>query len=125
MLMTQADWAWPMALRDIFKPRGVNLLVADGVSEFVNVLRHRRIAATIVDTDSGPSGGLWTLRIIRLEFPRIPCIILTSDPTEGVLEEALELDAFSVIDKPVDLGILRDQLNRLFVRNYSSHIFSY
>ena len=41
-----------------------------------------------------------------------------------MLEEALELDAFSVIDKPVDMGILKDQLNRLFVRKYSSHIFS-
>lgn len=127
VLTTQADWAWPMAVRDIFRPRGVNLLVADGVDEFVNVLRHRRIQVTIVDTDSADKSGrgcLWVLRIIRIEYPKIPCILLTSDPTEAMLEEALQLDAFSVIDKPVDMMILRDQLNRLFVRKYSSHIFS-
>ncbi len=117
-----------MAVRDIFRPKGVNLLVADGVDEVVNVLRHRRIQVTIVDTDSADKSGrgcLWVLRIIRIEYPKIPCILLTSDPTEVMLEEALQLDAFSVIDKPVDMMILRDQLNRLFVRKYSSHIFSY
>jgi DNA-binding NtrC family response regulator len=123
VLTTQADWAWPMALRDIFQPRGVNLLVADGIDQFVNVLRHRRIQATIVDTDSG-QGSAWALKIIRIEYPKIPCILLTSNPTAVMLEEALQLDAFSVIDKPVDMKILKDQLNRLFVRKYSSHIFS-
>lgn len=127
VLATQADWAWPTALRDIFRPRGVDLLVAQGADEFVNILRHRRVQATIVDTDTGETqerGGLWVLRIIRIEYPKIPCILLTSDPTEAMLEEALQLDAFSVIDKPVDMMILQDQLNRLFVRLYSSHIFS-
>jgi DNA-binding NtrC family response regulator len=136
VLTTRADWAWPMALRDIFQPRGVNLMVVDGINQFVNVLRHRRIQATIVDTDAvgssrqggGPfglaQGGLWTLKIIRIEYPQIPCIVLTSEPTETMLEEALELEAFSVIPKPFDMEILKDQLNRLFVRKYSSHIFS-
>jgi DNA-binding NtrC family response regulator len=129
VLTTGADWAWPMALRDIFQPKGVNLMVVDGISQFVNVLRHRRIAATIVDTDAvgqaKQAGGLWTLKIIRIEYPQIPCIVLTSEPTETMLEEALELEAFSVIPKPFDMGILKDQLNRLFVRKYSSHIFSF
>jgi CheY-like chemotaxis protein len=131
-----------MAVRDIFRPRGVNLLVADGVDQFVNVLRHRRVQATIVDTDPAtPSaraeassahgqpfglaqGGLWTLRIIRIEYPLMPCILLASNASEVMLEEALQLDAFSVVDKPVDMEILKDQLNRLFVKKYSSHIFS-
>jgi DNA-binding NtrC family response regulator len=125
VLTTQQDWAWPEAVRDIFQPRGVNLLVANGIDQFVNVLRHRRVQAAIVDTDPGAqTGGLWALKIIRIEYPLTPCILLTSEPTESMLEEALQLDAFSVIDKPVDMTVLRDQLNRLFVRKYSSHIFS-
>jgi DNA-binding NtrC family response regulator len=125
VLTTQADWDWPLALRDIFRPRGVNLLVADSTNDIVNVLRHRRIRTTIVDTDPGaPGAGLWTLRIIRLECPSMPCILLASSITEMMLEEALQLDAFSVMTKPVDMNILQDQLNRLFVKRYGSHIFS-
>ncbi|MHC4628149.1 MAG: hypothetical protein ACYTDV_14315 [Planctomycetota bacterium] len=29
VLASGADWAWPEALRHIFRPRGVNLLVAE------------------------------------------------------------------------------------------------
>ncbi len=123
VLTIQADWAWPLALHDIFRPRGVNLLVADSIDLFVNVPRHRRIHTTIVDTDC-EHGGLWMLKVIRTEYPIMPCILLTSNVTEAMLEEALRLDAFSVMTKPVDMKILQDQLNRLFVKKYGSHIFS-
>jgi len=124
VLANLADWDWPLAVRDIFRPRGVNLLVADNNNDIVNVLRHRRIRTTIVDTDF-EQGGLSTLRIIRIERPELPCILLAKEVTETILEEALQLDVFSVIDKPVDMNILKDQLNRLFVKKYSSHIFSF
>jgi hypothetical protein len=58
VLASGADWAWPEALRHIFKPRGVNLLVAENATEFVNVIRNRRIHTTIVDMDSEHSNGL-------------------------------------------------------------------
>ena len=41
-----------------------------------------------------------------------------------LLDEALQLDVFSVIDKPVDMDILRQQLNRLFIKKYNSDIFN-
>jgi hypothetical protein len=36
---------------------------------------------------------------------------------------ALRLDVFSVIDKPVDMFILQQQLHRLFIKKYSSSVF--
>jgi DNA-binding NtrC family response regulator len=123
VLATQADWAWPLAVRDIFQPRGVNFLVADNTNDIVNVLRHRRIWTTIIDTDFRES-GFWMLKLIRLECPYMPCLMLVSNPTEDVLDEAIRLDVFSVIDKPVDMRILKDQLNRLFVKKYDNFVFS-
>jgi PleD family two-component response regulator len=52
-----------------------------------------------------------------------PCLLLTSQASERVLGRALQLDVFSVIDKPVDMGVLRQQLNRLFLKKYNSDIF--
>jgi len=124
VLASQARWAWPAALREIFRPRGVNLLVADDVEQFVNIIRSRRIHTTIVDTDSEGSAGLATIRVIRRDYPRMPCILLSSSTGQALLDEALRLEVFSVIDKPVDMGILREQLDRLFVRRYSLNIFS-
>jgi DNA-binding NtrC family response regulator len=123
VLASHANWAWPEALRCIFQPRGVNLLVAESAAEFVNIIEHKRIHTTIVDMDSQESDGLATIRIIRMDYPLLPCILLASAVGKSLLGKALRLDVFSVIDKPVDMHILRQQLNRLFVKKYHSTIF--
>ena len=123
VLASGANWAWPTALQDIFEPRSVNLLVAERSDEFVNIIERRRIHTTIVDMDS-EAGGLATIKIIRMNYPLLPCILLTSEAGEAVLSKALQLDVFSVIDKPVDMSILRELLNRLFIKKYNSDIFA-
>lgn len=124
VLASEADWAWPEALRRIFRPRGVNLLVAKGANEFVDIIERRRIHATIVDMDSEKSNGLATIRIIRLDYPFLPCILLSSSASESTLSKALELNVFSVIGKPIDMFLLRELLNRLFIKRYSCNIFA-
>ena len=123
VLASGAHWAWPEALRHIFKPRGVNLLVAEDATEFVHIIRRRRIHTTIVDMDSEQSNGLATVKIIRMDYPLLPCILLSSTPGRELLGEALRLDVFSVIDKPVDMRILLGLLHRLFLKKYGSSIF--
>ncbi len=129
VLASQANWAWPAALREIFRPRGVNLLVAENADQFVGVIRNKRIHTTIIDVDSSGSNALATIRIIRMDYPLMPCILLSSPPQaegdhEALLGNALKLNVFSVIDKPVDMGVLREQLNRLFIRRYDNDIFA-
>jgi len=124
VLASEANWAWPEALRNIFQPRGVNLLVARSPSEFVNIIEQKRIHATIVDMDSEKPNGLVTIRIIRLDYPLLPCILLSSSASEAVLSEALQLNVFSVIAKPVNMSLFQDLLNRLFIKMYNSDIFA-
>ena len=129
VLASQANWAWPAALSEIFRPRGVNLLVAENAGEFVSIIKSKRIHTTIVDVDSSKSNALATIRIIRMDYPLMPCILLSNPPQtngqhESLLGKALRLDVFSVIDKPVDMSVLQQQLNRLFIRRYDNDIFS-
>jgi hypothetical protein len=49
---------------------------------------------------------------------------LSSRSGQNLLGQALDLDVFSVIDKPVDMRVLQQQLNRLFVKKYDSDIFA-
>jgi DNA-binding NtrC family response regulator len=123
VLASQSNWAWPKALQDIFQPAGVNLIVARRVDEFIEVLRHTRIHATIIDADAD-LGRLSTVRIIRMDHPRLPCLLLTSDMRQDLLDSALQLEVFSVLAKPVDLGLLRRQLDRLFIKAYDSSVFA-
>lgn len=124
ILASGDSWAWPEALRCIFRPRGINLLVADNASEFVNIIERRRIHTTILDTDPEKSNALATVKIIRMRHPLLPCILLSSARDEAILSQALQLDVFSVIEKPVQMSILLGQLNRLFKKRYNSDIFA-
>ena len=124
VLTSAANWAWPEALRDLFKPRGVNLLVAESPSDFVHIIARRRIHTTIVDMDSERSNGLATVKIIRMDFPLLPCILLTSQADQDVLGKALQLDVFGVVDKPVNMDILHQLLNRIFMKRYNSSLFA-
>jgi DNA-binding NtrC family response regulator len=124
VLASAASWAWPEALRSIFQPRGVNLLVAEKAGEFVHIIANRRIHTLIVDIDAGQSSGLTTVRLVRMEYPLVPCILLTSRVDPHVLGTALQLDVFSVVGKPVNMDVLRELLDRLFLKRYNSNIFA-
>lgn len=124
VIASAADWAWPEALRDLFRPRGVNLLVAESPGDFVEIIMRRRIHTTIVDMDSERSNGLATVKIIRMDFPLVPCILLTAEADQDVLGKALQLDVFGVIDKPVNMSILQQLLNRIFTKRYNSDLFA-
>lgn len=123
VLVSDAKWAWPEAMRSIFAPRGVNLLVAGGADEFLNIIERRRIHTTIVDMDSQKSSGLATIKIIQMGHPLLPCILLTSTATKTILDKALQLNVFAVVDKPVDMDVLRTLLNKLFIKKYGCDIF--
>jgi len=122
VLASEASWAWPKAMQDIFRPRGVNMLMAKNANEFVDVIEHERIHTTIIDMDSACS-GLVTVKIIRKRFPVMPCILLASRIEKRMLDKALRLNVFGVVDKPVDMDILQGLLNRMFIKKYGSHIF--
>jgi len=124
VLASVADWAWPEAVRNIFKPRGVNLLMAEKASDFVSIIASRRIHTAIVDVDSEKPSGLATVKIIRLGYPRMPCILLTGRTDEDMLGKALQLEVFGVVGKPVNMDILRELLHRLFLKKYNSNLFA-
>jgi DNA-binding NtrC family response regulator len=124
VLASAADWAWPDALRDIFKPRGVNLLMAQNAGDFVSIIASTRIHTAIVDVDSQRPNGLATVKVIRVGYPLVPCIMLTSKVDGELLGKALQLEVFGVVGKPVNMDILRELLNRLFRKRYNSNLFA-
>jgi DNA-binding NtrC family response regulator len=123
VLVSEAGWAWPMAVRNIFKPRGVSMMLAQRPNDVLEIMRQRRIHSAIVDMDAENLNGLGTIRIIRAENPLLPCILLAQEIEQSVLSKALELDVFSVIGKPVDFDVLLGQLDRLFTRRYNCDVF--
>ena len=124
VLLSNADWAWPEAVSKIFQPRGINALVANSSSEMVRIIDNNRIHLAILDLQFDDRSGLQTLKIVRKHNQLIPFILLTHQTDDRILAEALTLDAFSVLAKPVDLALLAGKINRVFQKYYASDMFS-
>lgn len=124
VLFGQADWAWGEAARCIFASRGINSMVAANALDALDILDRGNIHTAIVDMDSERISGLGIIKVIRGHYPLLPCILVSSSSEQKLLSKALRLDVFSVIAKPVDMNILHDQLNRLFIKKYNSMVFN-
>jgi DNA-binding NtrC family response regulator len=119
-----AGWAWPQAVSEIFQPRGIKALLANNSSEIVRLVSKNKIHLAILDSVVNDLTGMQALKAIRQHDPLVPCILLAQQPEKRLLAEALALNAFSVLAKPVDINLLAEQIDRLFIKCYSSDMFS-
>ncbi len=123
ILIGNADWPWPEAVEKIFRPRSINALVANSSSEMVRIIIKNQIHLAILDESFDDLSGMHTMKIIRKHDKLLPCIMLASHIDRTFLTEALNLDVFSVVAKPVDMTILTGQLKRLFTKFYSINFY--
>lgn len=124
VLLAQMDWEFSQAIGALLMPRGIQSLVARDALDTLDILSQRPVHTAIMDLDGSQSSGLGLVRMIRNDYPNVPCIGLCGRAERRLMESALELEIVTMIVKPIDLSILLEQLNRLFVRRYSSRIFS-
>lgn len=124
VLLSNADWAWPQAVRELFQPRGINALMADSARDMLRLISTEKIHLAILDSSLNDVPGVQALGMIRRHDRSLPCILLAEKVTEQLLSSALALNAFCVITKPIDMGLLAHQVHRLFNRYYASNIFT-
>lgn len=126
VLIGNADWAWPQAVAEIFQPRGINTLIANTPAEMVHIIDNNRIHLAILDMTIGQSdlSGMHTMKMIRKHNILLPCIMLAHNIDRHLLDEALKLDVFSVLSKPVDIDLLKKNINRLFLKCYECNVFA-
>lgn len=124
ILLGQTERSWEEVIANILAPRGINPLVVRDAAEALDVLSRRYVHTAIVDMDTQRSGGFGLVKVVRKYHPLLPFIVFSGSSERKELGLALEFNAFSVIAKPVDIGILQDELNRLFRKIYNSMVFS-
>ena len=90
----------------------------------LQLVNQNKIHLAILDMGQDEFSGLQTLRMIRQHDQLLPCILLAKKINKKLLAAALDLQAFSVIGKPVDLNLLAGQIDRLFLKFYASDMFS-
>lgn len=124
VLISNANWSWPQAVMEIFQPRGINALVADSAQDMLRIVSSNKIHLAILDMALEELSGMQTLKMIRNHDKLLPCMLLAQNPNDRLLAQALSLNVFSVLGKPVDLKLLASQIDRLFTKYYASNMFA-
>ena len=121
---------WTRQLPRLIEPLGIHTHVARSAPEALELHAKITFHAAVVDlaTPSGPgsaevNGGLWLLKVLRRSEAHPPVVVVNSRATQRqavkLLNEALRLGAFSVVNPPVQIERLLGAIQRLIERRYA------
>ena len=121
---------WTRQLPRLIEPLGIHTHIARSAPEALALHAKITFHAAVVDlaTPSGPgsaeaNGGLWLLKVLRRSEAHPPVVVVNSRATQRqavkLLNEALRLGAFSVVNPPVQIERLLGAIHRLIDRRYA------
>jgi len=118
LLITDDDPAFRETLRGVFEPEGYRTLLAGDGEEALGIVRSQEVHLVLLDMHMPKLTGLETLHRVRQFRAMLPCILLSADLDELMIEQARLLHAFSVLAKPVTrvqiTGVVRQALERTY-----------
>lgn len=131
----RASDEWTQHFSRLMEPQGVRAIVAHSGREALEISAEIPIHAAVVDlttpresarsadTGSTAPGGLWLLEVLNRRRQRPPVVMLngrtySAREAQRILNQALRLGAFSVLNRPVDLERLLHVIRRLIEREY-------
>jgi CheY-like chemotaxis protein len=120
ILITDDDDAARESLRCIVEPEGFHTVLASSGEEALDILRDAPIHLALLDMHMPRLTGLETLEMAHQINAVLPCILVTADPSEGLMRQAFRARAYSVIPKPVSKHVLIYTVVRALMRVYGS-----
>lgn len=119
LLADEPDGAAAMVGR-LLEPQGVETLVAHSGPEALDLLKTRPVHVAVLDVQMPQLGGLQVIRLMRGLSSPPPAILLSDNMSNYLLREALGMQVFSVLPKPVQVNALLDAVARVLRRYHDS-----
>jgi CheY-like chemotaxis protein len=116
ILLADDDAATRDTLREIVAPLGYRTLLASDGMEALEIVRREIIHAALFDMHMPNLTGLEALQMLRQFNVDLPVILITADSNVGLIRQAFQLQAYSVIPKPVSRNVVVHTLSRALGR---------
>lgn len=118
ILITDDDRGFRETLRGLFEPQGFRTWLAGDGDEALSIVRSQDVHLLLLDMHMPRLTGLETLRLVKQFKSRLPCILLSANPDDDLVEQALRADAFSFLQKPVTCRAITNTVRLALARTY-------
>ncbi len=108
ILITDDDRDFRETLCDVFDAQGFRTLTAGDGAEALQIVQVQPVHLVLLDMHMPKLTGLETLRSLKQIHALLPCILLSANADETLIQQALRLQAFSVLAKPVTRNRISD-----------------
>jgi len=119
LLITDDDLDFRETLREALESRGYSTLLASDGEEALKIVRHEIVHVVLLDMHMPKLTGLETLQLLKQFRAMLPCILLSAQLDELIVEQARRAHAFSVLAKPITLGQLTGTVRQALQRTYA------
>jgi CheY-like chemotaxis protein len=121
LLITDDDPDFRETLQGVFEPKGFRTFLAGDGEEALRIVHTQEIHLVLMDVHMPKLTGLETLRLVKQFRAMLPCILLSAQWDEMLLEQARLAHAFTVLAKPVTLPQLTGAVRQALERTYAWH----
>jgi CheY-like chemotaxis protein len=121
LLITDDDPGFRETLRVVFEPRGFRTLLAGDGEEAIAIVRRERVHVVLLDMHMPKLTGLETLRLLKEFRAMLPCILLSAQLDDRIVEQAKAAHADSVLPKTVTLRQITSTVFQAMQQTYAWH----
>jgi CheY-like chemotaxis protein len=121
LLITDDDRSFRETLRVVFEPRGFRTLLAGDGEEALKIVRSETVHVALLDMHMPRLTGLETLQRLKEFRAMLPCILLSAQLDERIVEQALLAHAYLVLSKTVTVGQITGAVRQALQRTYAWH----
>jgi CheY-like chemotaxis protein len=101
ILITDDDRGFRETLSGVLQPQGFRTLLAGDGEEALEIVRHEPVHLLLMDMHMPKLTGLETFQRVRQIRGRLPCILMSANADQALLEQARAAQIFWVLAKPV------------------------
>jgi CheY-like chemotaxis protein len=121
LLITDDDPGFRETLQVMFEPRGFRTLLAGDGEEALKIVRRETVHVVLLDMHMPKLTGLETLRMLKEFRAMLPCILLSAQLDERIVEQARLAHAYLVLSKTVTVGQITGAVRQALQRTYAWH----
>lgn len=113
LLLAEDDESLRETLVLFFSSQGFQVHQAGTGTEAIEIAKKEKISFSIMDVNLPGLSGIEAFRSITREVGRMPCIFMSGDATQEVMERALSVGGFTFLSKPIRMDLMRYSVERL------------